>query len=217
MFNIGCMRNTGPLHPAYHFGVVAGAARHRHGYGHSHRHPSCAEQDRGRDQLCGHRRQKASPLALPHRQLPGRQQELGAVLARREGRVSLGELRRSRGSDADSDTRHADPSDAAVVPPTAVSGGLRVVAVLLKTAAVAVNDEAEHARQLQEAVPLLLLPVVQFASPLFQAMTIFREKMAHIDDSTKLCETKTKTKIQVNFLEKILQGTIQTYNIYGTV
>lgn len=68
-----------------------------------------------------------------------------------------------------------------------VDSGLQVVAVVVvETGAVAVDDEAEHAGQLQETVPLLLLPVVQFACPLLQAVTIFREKMAHIDDSRKL-------------------------------
>lgn len=193
--NISEMRRH--FHPAYHFSVVAGAARHRYRYGHSHRHPSCSEQHRGRDQFCGHRRQKAPPLALPHRQLPGGQQELGAVLSRSEGCVSFCELGRSCGAHANSDPRHTNSDDAAVVPPTAVSGdGVRVVAVLLKTAAVAVNDEAEHARQLQEAIPLLLLSMVQFACSPFQAMTIFREKMAHIDDSTKLCKSGQQQRLK---------------------
>lgn len=68
----------------------------------------------------------------------------------------------------------------------AVDAGLQMVTVVVKTAAVAVDDEAEHARQLQETVPLLLLPVMQLACLLLQAVTIFREKMAHIDDSKKL-------------------------------
>lgn len=70
--------------------------------------------------------------------------------------------------------------------PAAVDASLQMVVVVFKTTAVAVNDEAEHARQLQETVPLLLLPVMQLACPLLQAVTIFREKMAHIDDSKKL-------------------------------
>lgn len=70
--------------------------------------------------------------------------------------------------------------------PAAVDASLRMVVVVFKTTAVAVNDEAEHARQLQETVPLLLLPVMQLTCPLLQAVTIFREKMAHIDDSKKL-------------------------------
>lgn len=68
----------------------------------------------------------------------------------------------------------------------AVDAGLQMVTVVVKTAAVAVDNEAEHARQLQETVPLLLLPVMQLACLLLQAVTIFREKMAHIDDSKKL-------------------------------
>lgn len=69
----------------------------------------------------------------------------------------------------------------------AVDTRLQMVTVVLETAAgVAVDNEAEHARQLQETVPLLLLPVMQLACPLLQAVTIFREKMAHIDDSRKL-------------------------------
>lgn len=70
--------------------------------------------------------------------------------------------------------------------PAAVDAGLQMVAVVVKTGGVTVDDEAEHARQLQETVPLLLLPVMQLACPLLQAVTIFREKMAHIDDSKKL-------------------------------
>lgn len=58
--------------------------------------------------------------------------------------------------------------------PAAVDTNLQiVVAVVVETSAVTVNYEAEHARQLQEAVPLLLLPVMQFARPLLQAVTIF--------------------------------------------
>lgn len=70
--------------------------------------------------------------------------------------------------------------------PAAVDSGLQMVVVVVKTVAVAVDDEAQHARPLQKAVPLLLLPVMQLACLLLQAITIFREKMAHIDDSRKL-------------------------------
>lgn len=76
--------------------------------------------------------------------------------------------------------------------PTAVDTSLQVVAVVVKTAAVAVDDEAQHARALQETVPLLLLPVMQLACSLLQAVTIFREKMAHIDDSKKLYNNKSE-------------------------
>lgn len=44
------------------------------------------------------------------------------------------------------------------------------------------DDEAEHAQPLKEAVPPLLL-VAQLAHTLLQAVTIFREKMAHIDET----------------------------------
>lgn len=70
--------------------------------------------------------------------------------------------------------------------PVATDAGLQMVVVVVKTTVVAVNNEAQHARPLQETVSLLLLPVVQLACPLLQAVTIFREQMAHIDDSRKL-------------------------------
>lgn len=70
--------------------------------------------------------------------------------------------------------------------PAAVDAGLQMAAVVVETGAAAVDDEAQHARPVQETIPLLLLPVVQFVCPLLQAVTIFREKMAHIDDSRKL-------------------------------
>lgn len=64
--------------------------------------------------------------------------------------------------------------------------GFEVVTVVVEAAAVAVDNEAQHAGPLQEAIPLLLLFVVQLACPFLQAVTIFGEKMAHIDDSMRL-------------------------------
>lgn len=69
-----------------------------------------------------------------------------------------------------------------------------VVSVVFEPSAVAVNNEAQHARQLQETVPPLLLPVMQLACPFFQVVTIFREKMAHIDDSRKKNSGKKKKR-----------------------
>lgn len=49
----------------------------------------------------------------------------------------------------------------------AVHAGLEVVVtVVFQTSAAAVYNEAEHARELQETVPLLLLSVVQLVCPL---------------------------------------------------
>lgn len=80
-----------------------------------------------------------------------------------------------------------------------VDSSFQMVTVVFKTSAVAVDNEAEHARPLEETIPLLFLPVMQLASSLFQTVTIFREKMAHIDDSQKLLkEMKTTMNKCIN-------------------
>lgn len=106
-------------------------------------------------------------MALPDSQLPWRQREFRAIFRRCKGGVPLSELRNSRGSNADSDAGDADSRDAVVTATAAVHASLEVVvAVVFQTSAAAVYDEAEHARELQETVPLLLLPVMQLVCPL---------------------------------------------------
>lgn len=152
---------------AHHFSVVAGVAWHWYRYGHGHRHPSLSEQHRWRDQFCRNGRQQAPSLALPDSQLPWRQRESGAIFRRCKCRVPLSELRNSRRSNADSNARDADSRDAVVTATAAVHAGLEVVVtVVFQTSVAAVYNEAEHAGELQETVPLLLLPVMQLVCPL---------------------------------------------------
>lgn len=71
----------------------------------------------------------------------------------------LSELRGGCRSDANfTYDRHADSSDAVVT--ATVDAGLQLVAVVVESAAVAVDNEAEHARPPEETVPFLFLPVV---------------------------------------------------------
>lgn len=73
----------------------------------------------------------------------------------------------------------------------AATAGLQRLVVGATTAAV--DDKAEHTGALQQAVPFPLL-LTQLARSLFQAVTIFREKMAHIDDSLELWNTKDRKR-----------------------
>ena len=175
-----------PTALTYHLSVVAGAANSR--YWHGHRHPCRPEDGRPWDQLGGDRRQQRPPLAFPDSQVPGRQQELGAVLGGRQYCVAPSELRGSSRADVNPpDVRDADTTVAETVSAAAVDGGFKVVAVVVNAVSVAVDDEAQHAGPLQEAIPLLLLSVMLLGGSFLQAVTIFREKMAHIDDSKRLC------------------------------
>ena len=72
-----------------------------------------------------------------------------------------------------------------VVVATSSAARLLLVVVVVEPPAVAVDDEAEHARSAQETVPRLL-PVVLLTRSLVHAVTMLGEEMAHIEDTLGL-------------------------------
>ncbi len=100
-------------------------------------------------------------LALPNGQLSRREEEPDALL----GRVQRSEFGHR----------------------CALEGSSPIV---LDAPAAAVHDEAQHTGTLKEAVPPLLLLLAQLLWFLRQAVTIFWEKMAHIEDSRWLWGTR---------------------------